>query len=67
MPGVLVSYRREDSRAHTVRLSKHLGLRFDSGLIFWDEEVIKAGTKWYDAIMDAIAGCDAFVLVIGPK
>ena len=67
MSGVFLSYRREDSRAQTVRLSKHLGLRFDDGLIFRDEEDIKAGVKWYDAIMDVIADCDAFLLVIGPK
>jgi len=67
MSGVFLSYRREDSRASTVRLSKHLALRFGNGLVFRDEEDIKPGAEWNDVIMDSIAGCDAFLLVIGSK
>ena len=65
MSGVFLSYRREDSRAHTVRLSKHLALRFGRGLVFRDEEDIKPGSKWHKDIMNAITACDAFLLMIG--
>ena len=67
MSGVFLSYRREDSRDSTVRLSKHLALRFGKGLVFRDEEDIEPGDEWPEVIMNSIAGCDAFLLIIGPK
>jgi tetratricopeptide (TPR) repeat protein len=66
MPGVFISYRRDD-RAWAGRLADHLNIRFGEDMVWRDVEDIKPGKKWLKEIRDAIAGSDVFIVVIGPN
>ncbi len=66
MAGVFVSYRRADSAAWAGRLSDHLVMRFGGDLVFQDVEDIQPGADWQATIDEEIAGCEAFLAVIGP-
>ena len=65
MPGVFLSYRRVDGD-WAGRLHDHLFLRFGDDLVFQDVEDIEPGDRWRDVIANQIAGCEAFLVLIGP-
>jgi hypothetical protein len=68
MAGIFISYRRDDSAGHTGRLAADLAKRFGRDLVFQDIASLRqyAGLAYGDALKDALATCDAMLVVIGP-
>jgi TIR domain len=67
MPGVFISYRREDSAGHTGRLFDRLRARLGHDRVFMDITGIEAGVDFVDTIERAIGSCDVLLAVIGPE
>lgn len=66
MPSIFLSYRREDSAGHAGRLFDRLQERFGPENVFWDVSgSIAPGERFDDAIEQAVAACDALLVVIG--
>ena len=66
-PHVFISYRRQDSTASCGRLYDHLLARLGEGRVFRDVDSMAPGTPFARRLQEAIAACDAFVLLIGPS
>ncbi|MET0214219.1 MAG: TIR domain-containing protein [Vicinamibacterales bacterium] len=66
MPGVFISYRRQDSAGHTGRLFDRLQARLGRGRVFMDVTGIDAGVDFVQTIERAVGSCDALLAVIGP-
>jgi len=67
MPGIFVSYRREDSPGHAGRIFDRLRSRFGSDVVFMDVAAIEAGVDFVDVLHKAVGSCDALLAVIGPQ
>lgn len=65
MPGVFISYRRDDSSGYAGRLYDALVAHFGSDLVFIDIDSIRAGQNFADVIDKRIAACSAVVVLIG--
>ncbi len=64
---IFLSYRREDSRAITGRISDRLTNHFGKRSIFRDVDSIPIGADYRVNIQDTIAKSDIVIAVIGPK
>jgi beta-lactam-binding protein with PASTA domain len=67
MPGVFISYRREDSAGHAGRLFDRLSSHFGKDRVFMDVSDIEPGTDFVEAIDKAVGSCDVLVVVIGKE
>jgi len=67
MSRIFISYRRQDSEGYVGRLYDHLVQHFQREDVFMDVDTIKPGADFIQTIEDAVAGCDAFLAVIGPQ
>src|SRR5262245_49132347 len=67
MPGVFISYRREDSPGHAGRIYDRLRSRFGPDVVFMDVAAIEAGVDFVDVLHRAVGSCDALLAVIGPQ
>jgi beta-lactam-binding protein with PASTA domain len=67
MPGVFISYRREDSAGHAGRLFDRLRATFGNDRVFMDITGIEAGVDFVETIEQAVASCQVLVTVIGPE
>ncbi len=67
MPGIFLSYRRDDTEAHAGRLHEALQHRLPGVVVFRDIDNIPAGVKFADYIRNGVAESDALVAVIGPN
>jgi hypothetical protein len=67
MPGIFISYRREDSPGHAGRIFDRLRSRFGSDVVFMDVAAIEAGVDFVDVLHKAVGSCDALLAVIGPQ
>ncbi len=67
MPGVFISYRREDSPGHAGRIYDRLRGRFGPDVVFMDVTAIEAGVDFVDVLHKAVGSCDALLAVIGPQ
>ena len=67
MPGVFISYRRQDSAGHTGRLFDRLQARLGRGRVFMDVSAIDPGVDFVHTIERAVGSCDALLAVIGPE
>jgi beta-lactam-binding protein with PASTA domain len=65
MPGIFISYRREDSAGHAGRLFDRLTQHFGKDRIFMDVSDIEPGTDFVDAIDKAVGSCEILIVVIG--
>jgi len=65
MPGVFISYRREDSAAYAGRLFDILSARFGADNTFMDVDDIKGGDDFTTVIERKLGVSDALVAVIG--
>ncbi len=65
MPGIFISYRREDSAGHAGRLFDRLGAKFGRERVFMDVSAIEVGLDFVDTIERAIGSCDVLLAVIG--
>jgi hypothetical protein len=66
MPGVFLSYRRNDSGGWAGRLRDHLVLRYGEDQVWQDVEDLTLGSDYLPQILDNIAAADAVLIVIGP-
>ena len=67
MPGVFVSYRREDTGGHAGRLWEELSERYGENLVFWDLERIHGGDVLEAGLSEAVRDCDVLVALIGSR
>ncbi len=67
MPGVFISYRREDSSGYAGRLYDILIAHFGRDNIFMDLDTIRGGDNFVTVIEDRIARCDVLLAVIGER
>jgi hypothetical protein len=67
MPAIFISYRREDSIAHTGRLYDRLIAEFGKGQVFMDIDSIDPGADFIEVIEQTVAGCDVLLVVIGKQ
>ena len=65
MPGIFISYRRDDSAGFAGRLADALGESFRPDLIFIDVTAIAPGSDFRKAIEQHVSVCDALLVVIG--
>jgi hypothetical protein len=67
MPGIFISYRREDSAGHAGRLFDRIRARLGDDRVFMDITGIEAGVDFIDAIEGAVGSCAVLLAIIGPK
>jgi hypothetical protein len=67
MSKIFISYRRHDSQMAAGRIRDHIGNRFGNEAVFRDVDTLLGGVDFVQAIDEALAACNAFVLVIGPR
>jgi hypothetical protein len=67
MPGVFISYRRQDSAGHTGRLFDRLKLGFGADRVFFDIVGIDAGADFVRTLEQTVGSCDLLLAVIGPE
>ena len=66
MPGVFLSYRRNDSGGWAGRLRDHLVLRYGEDRVWQDVDDLTVGSDYLPQILRNIAAADAVLIVIGP-
>lgn len=64
-PRIFISYRRDDSQGFARSIHDRLAQHFGPDAVFRDINDIEPGRPWAEAIDDALASCDVFVLLIG--
>ena len=67
VPGVFISYRRDDSAGHVGRLYDALTARFGQSAVFMDIDHIKPGENFVDVLQRSIAACRVLLVVIGTQ
>src|SRR5262245_40169787 len=67
MPGIFISYRREDSAGHAGRIYDRLTERFGSERVYRDIDAIEAGEDFVAAIRRTLADADVLLALIGPR
>jgi hypothetical protein len=68
MPGIFISYRRDDAIAWAGRLFDRLVAAFGSGRVFMDiEGGIPRGAEFGRVLDEALRTCDVLLAVIGPR
>jgi TIR domain len=65
MPGIFISYRRDDSSGHVGRLAEQLSRRFGKDRVFMDLDTIRPGDDFVVQIRRAVSSCRALLVVIG--
>src|SRR5215471_15899005 len=66
MPGVFISYRREDTAGYSGRIYDHFRDHFGEKRVFIDVDTIQPGEDFIQVIEEKVASCDVLVAVIGP-
>jgi hypothetical protein len=66
MPGIFVSYRREDSYGSAHRIAELLRTTFGSDQVFMDIDTIEPGVDFVEAVKSALSSCEVLLAVIGP-
>ena len=67
MPGIFISYRRDDSAGFAGRLADDLVEIFGRDLVFMDVTGIEPGTDFRHAIAEKVGDCDTVLAVIGKE
>ena len=67
MPKIFISYRRNDSAAHTGRIYDRLEGHFGQGQVFMDVDTIRPGLDFVEVVQKAVGSCDALIAVIGQE
>ena len=67
MPGIFISYRREDSSAYAGRLYDHLVSRFGNDRVFMDVDCIEPGVDFIEVLQNTVGSCDVLIAVIGKQ
>ncbi|MDA0171563.1 toll/interleukin-1 receptor domain-containing protein [Solirubrobacter taibaiensis] len=64
---IFLSYRREDASGHAGRLYDVLVRRYGAEQVFMDIDAIPVGSQFGEEIHRAVASCDVFIALIGPR
>lgn len=67
MPGVFISYRRDDSKGFAGALLRELNRRLGPDLVFMDTEDIIGGTDFPVVLREAVASADVLLALIGGR
>ena len=67
MPGIMLSYRREDASAYAGRLYDRLAAEFGRDTVFMDIDTIRPGDDFVDIIEQTLAIADVVLVIIGPR
>ena len=67
MPGVFISYRRDDTQGHAGSLARALGETVGSELVFLDTEDIVGGTDFPSVLRKAVESAHVLLAVIGKR
>jgi protein-S-isoprenylcysteine O-methyltransferase Ste14 len=67
MPGIFISYRRDDSAAITGRIFDRLSAHFGAGRVFMDIDSIPIGHDFRDHIGETLQRCDVVLAVVGRR
>ena len=68
MPGkIFVSYRRDDDPNGAARIRDALTAKFGRQSVFMDVDDLLAGLRFDEELAKALAACDVFLAVIGPR
>ena len=67
MSGIFISYRRDDTAPYARLLSDALAARFGRERIYRDLDSMGPGVDFPEAIAEAVATCDVFLALIGPR
>jgi ankyrin repeat protein len=65
MPGIFISYRREDTAGHAGRLYDQLCAHFGEEQVFMDVSAIQPGEDFAKVIENRVHACDAAVVLMG--
>ena len=66
MPGVFISYRRDDTKGYAGALLRELNSRIGSDQVFMDIEDIEGGTDFPAVLRESVQSCDVLLALIGP-
>jgi non-specific serine/threonine protein kinase len=67
VPGVFISYRREDSAGWAGRIYDRLAAQFGTDQVFLDVEAIAPGEDFTTAVAEVLQQVDVVIAVVGPK
>jgi hypothetical protein len=67
MPGVFISYRRDDTGGYAGRLYDALATRFGRSRVFMDIDTLEPGLDFVEVLGKAIDSSDVFLALIGPR
>jgi hypothetical protein len=67
MPGIFISYRREDSSGYAGRLFDILSTRFGREHTYMDLDTIKGGDNFVAVIEDKVRQCEVLLALIGER
>jgi len=67
MPGIFISYRRDDTSGHAGRLRGELARRYGRSRVFMDIDSIPSGTPFRERISHALNSCDVALVLIGKR
>lgn len=67
MPGVFISYRRDDSAGYAGALLRELNERIGPDQVFMDTEDIEAGVEFPAVLRQAVQTCDVLLALIGSR
>ena len=65
MPGIFISYRREDAVAHAGRLYDRLAAHFGKQHVFMDIDAIKPGEDFVQALEKSVGVSDVLIALVG--
>ncbi len=65
MARIFISYRRDDSAAHSGRIYDRLEGHFGKGQVFMDVDTIRPGLDFVEVVQEAVGSCDALIAIIG--
>jgi formylglycine-generating enzyme required for sulfatase activity len=64
---IFISYRREDAAGSAALLYEHLSRAFGESNVFMDVDNVMAGQRFDQQLERALAECQIFIAVIGPR
>jgi hypothetical protein len=67
MPGVFISYRRDDTKGYAGALLRELNTRIGADQVFMDTEDIEGGTDFPAVLRQAVQSSDVLLTLIGPR
>jgi len=64
---IFVSYRRDDDPNGAARIRDALAIKFGRSSVFMDVDDLVAGLRFDEELAKALAACDVFLSIIGPR